>query len=193
MDNNVDFKNKYLKYKIKYLELKAQAKKSKEDTINEYRRTYNGTEEELKQLKKKVGIYPIILSYLDTGIPKFELLEKFLYERRGSRTYSISLSLSGQKKNNLYNLLHILRRIYLNPNEDREFFITNSKGYTMKPDEFFKIFKNSLPEGEAYYSKRENYESTQKILETLLSRAEDIAFLPYGYWTYFRKTKEIRE
>ena len=191
MDSNVDFKNKYLKYKIKYLELKAQAKKSKEDTINEYRSSYNGTEEELKQLKqlkKKVGIYPIILSYLDTGIPKFELLEKFLYHRSG---YSISLS--GQKKANLFNLLHILRRIYLNPNEDREFFITNSKGYTMKPEEFFKIFKNSLPEGEAYYSKRENYESTQKILETLLSRAEDIAFLPYGYWTYIRETKEIRE
>ena len=61
MDNNVDYKNKYLKYKFKYLELKNQSAGFFPKSCNSYKidyiKKYNGTNRSQKE--------PILIKAID--------------------------------------------------------------------------------------------------------------------------------
>ena len=207
MDSNLDFKNKYLKYKIKYLELKAQAKQAKEVIVvddfvgeeysftreiltsekkkqkimDEYIKKYKKqkpTEEQqkkdLEKLIKKVGIKILIYSYLDTEIPPFNLLARhlFKYTVKGGETYI-------ERAFDLYTLnqLRLIKKILKHNKDPKKRYSyfgdtdrrTNAK---LTSKTFFKIFKNSLPEGKEYYSNKENFKATQKIFEILYDRIE---------------------
>ena len=129
-------------------------------------------------MTKQVGIEPLIFTYLDTETPPLNLLIRHLYEYDGSGRIKLThiSDYTNETLDYLNTILdHYIRLIY---DKSPRFGTPYKYRSPLNPEDFFEIYKNSLPEGKDLKSKIRYYsnktDSNMEIFKKLYFRLQNI-------------------